>query len=137
MKTELEIPPEVLHVHTTLKNAGFEAYLVGGCVRDLLLKREPKDWDITTNAKPEQIQALFPETFYENDYGTVGVVTQSEDPQLKVIEITPYRIEGKYSNARHPDEVKFSEHLEDDLERRDFTINAIAYDPSTGEMVDK
>ena len=70
---------------------GFEAYLVGGCVRDLLLGREPKDWDITTNARPEQIQALFEETFYENEYGTVGVVTQSENPRLKVVEITPYR----------------------------------------------
>ena len=105
-------------------------------MRDLLIGREPKDWDVTTNARPEQIQALFPETFYENDYGTVGIVTQSEDPRLKVIEVTPYRIEGKYSNARHPDEVTFSEKLEDDLKRRDFTINAIAYDPESQELVD-
>jgi tRNA nucleotidyltransferase (CCA-adding enzyme) len=133
---KLEVPQEVLELCETIRKAGFEAYLVGGCVRDLLLKREPKDWDIATNAKPEQIQGLFPETFYENDYGTVGVVTQSEDPRLKVIEVTPYRIEGKYSNARHPDEVKFSNKLTDDLERRDFTINAIAYDPATAEMVD-
>src|SRR4051812_39422626 len=98
MKTELTVPPVVLDLQGTLRKAGFEAYLVGGCVRDLLIKREPKDWDITTNATPDQIQKLFEETFYENDYGTVGVVTQSEDPRLKVIEITPYRIEGKYSN---------------------------------------
>ena len=94
-------------------------------------EREPKDWDITTNAKPDEIQKLFPETFYENNYGTVGVVTETENPRLKVVEVTPYRIEGKYSNARHPDEVRFSEKLEDDLERRDFTINAIAYDPAS------
>jgi len=137
MKTKLEIPPEIEALCKTLRDAGFQAYLVGGCVRDLLLDREPKDWDITTNAKPEEIQKLFPETFYENDYGTVGVVTQSEDPRLKVVEITPYRIEGKYSNARHPDEIRFGEALEEDLERRDFTINAIAYDPSTQELVDK
>ncbi|MBV9159569.1 MAG: CCA tRNA nucleotidyltransferase [Candidatus Kaiserbacteria bacterium] len=138
MKTaELPVPSVVRGVVDALKGAGYEAYLVGGCVRDLLLNREPKDWDVTTNARPEAIQALFPETFYENDYGTVGVVTDSADPRLKVIEVTPYRIEGAYSNARHPDDVKFSDTLADDLERRDFTINAIAYDPTTGEIVDR
>jgi len=137
MKSELSVPKEILDCCAALRNAGFEAYLVGGCVRDLLIGREPKDWDITTNAKPDQIQGLFDETFYENDYGTVGVVTQSENPRLKVIEITPYRIEGKYSNARHPDEVKFSDNLSEDLKRRDFTINAIAYDPSTATLVDE
>ncbi|MDO8481919.1 MAG: CCA tRNA nucleotidyltransferase [bacterium] len=135
--TDLPVPKEVSVLCDTLRKAGFESYLVGGCVRDLLLSREPKDWDITTNAKPEQIQALFKETFYENDYGTVGVVTESSDPRLKVVEVTPYRIEGKYSNARHPDEVKFSEKLEDDLKRRDFTINAIAYEPEGGALVDQ
>ncbi len=137
MKTaKLAVPSTVREVAAILQGAGYDAWLVGGCVRDLLIDREPKDWDITTNAKPEQIQGLFPETFYENDYGTVGVVTEDENPKLKVIEITPYRIEGKYSNARHPDEVKFSEKLEDDLERRDFTVNAIAYSPVTEELVD-
>ncbi len=132
----LAIPPEVRTVAETLKNAGFEAYLVGGCVRDLLIAREPKDWDVTTNANPEQIQALFQETFYENTFGTVGVVTESENPKLKVIEITPYRIEGAYSDARRPDEVRFSDKLSDDLERRDFTINAIAYEPFSGTLID-
>lgn len=134
---KLEVPQIVRDVHTRLQEAGFEAYLVGGCVRDLLLKRTPKDWDITTNATPEQIQPLYEETFYENAYGTVGVVTQSEDPRLKVIEITPYRTEGKYTNARHPDEVAWSTSLSDDLKRRDFTINAIAYDPVSGALVDE
>jgi len=138
MKTsELQVPAEILKLCQTLKDAGFEAYLIGGCVRDLLIGREPKDWDITTNAKPEEIQSLFLDTFYENKFGTVGVVTASENPKLKVVEITPYRVEGKYSNARHPDEVKFSEHLSDDLKRRDFTVNAIAYDPISAEMVDE
>ena len=132
----LSVPAEAKDVCLTLQSAGYGAYLVGGCVRDLLLGREPNDWDVTTNATPEKIQALFEETFYENDFGTVGVVTTSENPSLKVIEVTPYRIEGKYSHARHPDEVRFSEKLDDDLERRDFTVNAIALDPITGEIVD-
>ena len=136
-KKDFTVPQEILELCTTLKKAGFQTYLIGGCVRDLLLDREPKDWDITTNAKPEEIQALFEETFYENKFGTVGVVTTSENPKLKVIEITPYRVEGKYSNARHPDEVTFSDNLSDDLKRRDFTINAIAYDPIENKLVDE
>ncbi|MEY4747316.1 MAG: hypothetical protein RLZZ416_365 [Candidatus Parcubacteria bacterium] len=137
MEITLSVPPEVLAVHAKLREAGYEAYLVGGCVRDLLLGREPKDWDITTNAKPDEIQSLFEETFYENDYGTVGIVTMSQDPRLKVVEVTPYREEGEYTNARHPDEIRWAEHLSADLKRRDFTINAIAYDPSTRELVDE
>ena len=134
---KLSVPKEVLEIYARLRKAGFEAYLVGGCVRDLLIDREPKDWDITTNAKPEEIQPLYEETFYENEYGTVGVVTQSEDPRLKVIEVTPYRTEGKYTNARHPDEVTWSDNLSDDLRRRDFTINAIAYDPESDTLIDE
>lgn len=121
------IPDEVSQVTKTLKNVGFEAYLVGGCVRDLLLGKKPKDWDVTTNAKPEDIIKLFKETFYENDYGTVGVVNENvTDETLKVVEITPYRLESEYSDKRRPDSVIFSEKIEDDLKRRDFTINAIA-----------
>lgn len=138
MKTEIqyEIPKEVSHVTETLRNAGFEAYLVGGCVRDILQGIKPKDWDATTNAKPEQIQALFEETFYENDYGTVGVVNKTEDETLKVVEVTPYRTEGAYTDKRRPDSVSFHAKLEDDLKRRDFTINAIAYDESKGHLTD-
>lgn len=136
MNTLRDIPEEVQSLHSSLRNAGFEAYLVGGCVRDVLLGKEPKDWDITTNARPEQIQVLFEETFYENDFGTVGVVTKSLNPRLKVIEITPFREEGKYSNARHPDEIRWAKTLPEDLKRRDFTINAIAYEPQKGDVVD-
>lgn len=136
-KLRSSVPPEIITLCQALKNGGFEAFLIGGCVRDILLGREPKDWDITSNATPEQIQGLFEETFYENDYGTVGVVTQSENPRLKVVEITPYRIESGYSNARHPDVVTFSPNLTDDLRRRDFTINAIAYDPITHTLIDE
>lgn len=121
-----EIPKTVTHVTQTLETAGFEAYLVGGCVRDLLLHRKPKDWDITTNAKPEEIESLFEKTVYENKFGTVAVITETEDPTLKVIEITPYRVEAKYSDKRHPDSVSFTSNIEYDLKRRDFTINAMA-----------
>ena len=103
--------------------------MVGGCVRDLILNKKPKDWDVTTNAKPEQIMEIFPETFYENDYGTVGVVNEETgDGTLKIVEVTPFRLEGGYSDKRRPDSVSFEATLEDDLERRDFTINAIALD---------
>lgn len=132
----LEVPKEILKVCEELKAAGFECYLVGGCVRDLIRNTEPKDYDITTIANPEQIQQIFEDSFYENDFGTVGVKTDSEDPRLKVVEVTPYRIESGYSDKRHPDEVRFAEKLEDDLQRRDFTINAIAYDPIKKEIVD-
>lgn len=133
---KFEIPEEVAAVAGGLESAGFEGYLVGGCVRDLLIGRKPKDWDLTTNATPEDIQKIFPETFYENTYGTVGVVSETEEPTLKVIEVTPYRKEGEYSNARHPDTVEFGVSLEEDLKRRDFTVNANAYRPETGEFVD-
>ena len=127
------VPETVKQAVTTLKNAGFEAYIVGGCVRDVLLGRKPKDWDLTTNATPEEIQSAFPETFYENKYGTVGVVNETEeDETLKVIEITPYRLESEYSDNRRPDNVTFSKDIADDLQRRDFTVNAIAIDIGDG-----
>jgi len=130
------VPLEVREVTSTLRTAGYEAYLVGGCVRDLLLGRTPKDWDVTTNAKPEDIVRVCPESFYENDFGTVGVKTGSEDPRLAIIEVTPYRTESSYSDKRRPDAVSFGDNLEEDLARRDFTINAIALDESKGQIVD-
>lgn len=131
------IPEEVTRVTQALRTAGFDAYLVGGCVRDLELGRTPKDWDVTTNAHPEQIEALFEETYYNNEYGTVGVVHEETlDPRVKVVEVTPYRAEGTYSDGRRPDEVHFGVSLEEDLARRDFTVNAIALDESKGHIVD-
>ena len=133
-----EIPKEVAQIAAVLESAGFEAYLVGGCVRDLLLKRAPKDWDVTTSARPEKLQELFPEHVYENNFGTVGVKiptpegvgTPAEsvgaDKRIKIVEVTTFRIEGRYTDKRHPDEVAFADHVEDDLSRRDFTINALA-----------
>lgn len=125
--SELKIPKGITSITETLEKAGFEAYLVGGCVRDLLIDKTPKDWDVATDATPEEIQKIFPKTFYENTYGTVGVVDEeATDPSLKVIEVTPYRTEGEYSDKRRPDSVSFSKHIDDDLRRRDFTINAFA-----------
>jgi tRNA nucleotidyltransferase (CCA-adding enzyme) len=133
-----KIPTEVLEVVSMIENAGFEAYLVGGCVRDLILNKKPKDWDITTNANPEQIQALFTKTVYENRFGTVAVINENTlDSSIKVIEVTPYRTESDYSDNRHPDEVKFSLNLLDDLKRRDFTVNAMAYNPTKGLLIDE
>ena len=137
------IPDYVTHVTKTLKTGGFECFLVGGCVRDLIMGRIPKDWDLTTNATPEQIIPLFEKTVYENIFGTVGVCVPkvpretnndvTHVTEYDIVEVTPYRIEAKYSDNRHPDEVKFSDNLEDDLKRRDFTMNALAYDPDKGQ----
>ena len=137
MKDKFNIPKEVSHVTEALENAGFEAYIVGGCVRDLLIGKSPKDWDVTTNAKPEDIEKLFENTYYNNDYGTVGVVNEDvSDETLKVVEVTPYRLESEYSDSRRPDSVEFSDSIEHDLKRRDFTINAIAYSEGKGQIID-
>ncbi len=120
-----KIEDEVLQIYQALEQAGFEAYFVGGCVRDLLIGRTVKDWDITTNADPEQIQSIFPDSFYDNDFGTVGVPYQI-DEQKHVVEITTFRTETTYSNNRHPDSVSWGKTIEEDLGRRDFTMNAIA-----------
>ena len=127
-----KIPIEVEKISKTLTEAGFENFLVGGCVRDLLLERTPKDWDITTNAKPEEIQKIFPDSFYENDFGTVGIKTET----VGVVEVTPYRLESSYSDARHPDKVTWADKIEEDLARRDFTVNALAYNIEKDSLVD-
>ena len=131
------IPREIIDTVQTIEKAGFQAYLVGGCVRDFFLGRTPKDWDITTNAKPEDIQGLFTKTVYENVYGTVAVINElTEDPTLKNVEVTPYRLESAYTDRRHPDKVSFSDKIEDDLQRRDFTINALAVNLSGDAVKD-
>jgi len=122
----MKIPKEVQLILKKLKNSGHEAYVVGGCVRDVLRNIEPTDWDVATDAKPEEIQKIFSESFYENKFLTVTVKTKSKDPKLKEIEITTFRSEAKYTDKRHPDEIKFAKTIEEDLSRRDFTVNAIA-----------
>lgn len=131
------IPKEILFVINTLKNANFEGYLVGGCVRDLIMGKTPNDWDVTTNATPPEIEGLFPKTFYNNSFGTVTVVNEeAQEGSVKEVQITPYRTESTYSDKRHPDSVTFSDSLSEDLKRRDFTMNALAYDPSDYTLVD-
>jgi len=131
------IPKEVKNIIEKLESAGYEAYICGGCVRDFLLDPpaggEPQDWDVTTNAKPEEIQKVFPDSFYENNFLTVTARTGSKKPELAEIEITTYRLEAKYSDKRHPDEVKYAKTLEEDLSRRDFTINAMALRLGSGQ----
>src|SRR3990167_2658741 len=116
MAIELTIPSAISRITNPLAQANFSAYLVGGCVRDLLMGKVPKDWDVATDAKPEQITSLFPKTFYENAYGTVTVVNDNEtDISLRNIEVTPFREEAKYSDKRHPDKVTFSKTIEEDI----------------------
>ncbi|MDD2680908.1 MAG: CCA tRNA nucleotidyltransferase [Patescibacteria group bacterium] len=123
----MTIPEYILKIIKKLHAAGYSAELVGGCVRDILMEKEPKDWDLTTSARPEQILALFKEAKYENDFGTVLIPCRNKDKSLNgVAEVTTYRSEKAYNDRRHPDEVLFEDDIEKDLERRDFTINAMA-----------
>lgn len=123
-----KIDPHVLEIYKRLENAGYEVYFVGGCVRNLLLDKEPKDWDLTTNAIPEEILSVFPDSFYDNAFGTVGIPLPEVEEQehKKVVEITTYRTESSYKDHRKPESVSWGKTIEEDLSRRDFTINAIA-----------
>ena len=125
---KIELPEKVHKIITTLQMNGYEAYAVGGCVRDSMLGRTPGDWDITTSAKPEEIKALFHRTFDTGiEHGTVTVLLDHEG-----FEVTTYRIDGEYEDSRHPKEVVFTRNLREDLLRRDFTINAMAYNEKEG-----
>jgi len=128
------LPQSAQKIIDTLNHAGFEAYAVGGSVRDLLMQRSTKGWDFTTNAQPENLLKLFPDSFYDNQFGTVGIKIKSPtNPEITedVYEITTYRSEKGYTDHRHPDKVAWGKTLEEDLSRRDFTINAIAFDGKT------
>lgn len=122
----MKIGKEIEKIIKTLEEKGFEACLVGGCVRDFLMGKKPKDWDIATNALPEEILKLFKNSFSNNKFGTVLVLTNSKEKDLKEVEITTYRIDEKYTDKRHPDIVKWAKDIKEDLKRRDFTINAMA-----------
>lgn len=124
----IDAPISVMKIIETLEKAGFEAYAVGGCVRDSLLGRNPSDWDITTSARPEQVKALFSHTIDTGiRHGTVTVMLEHVG-----YEVTTYRIDGEYEDSRHPKEVIFTPLLTEDLKRRDFTINAMAWNPRAG-----
>lgn len=130
MKFVMELPSGISGMADILQSNGFDAYLVGGCVRDTLMEITPHDYDIATNARPEEIIALFGEkncTWYGRAFGTVCVHRDNDKA-----EITTFRTEDAYSDSRHPDSVAFADDVHDDLSRRDFTCNAIAYDPRTG-----
>lgn len=125
---EIILPDKVKKIIETLSAQGYEAYAVGGCVRDSILGRKPQDWDITTSARPEQVKALFAHTIDTGiQHGTVTVMLEHEG-----FEVTTYRIDGEYEDARHPKEVVFTANLIEDLKRRDFTINAMAYNEKDG-----
>lgn len=123
-----KIPPHILEINKKFTDAGFDIYLVGGSVRDLLCKRTVADWDLTTSATPAQMLELFPDSVYENKFGTVGIkVAELEESEHKgVVEVTTFRTEKGFSDKRHPEKVKWGKTVEEDLGRRDFTINAMA-----------
>lgn len=125
---KINLPERANYIIHTLEQAGYEAYAVGGCVRDSLLKRQPEDWDITTSARPRQVKKLFFRTIDVGiEHGTVKVMFGKEG-----YEVTTYRIDGEYEDSRHPKEVTFTASLKEDLRRRDFTINAMAYNDREG-----
>ena len=129
---EIKIPAPAEEILTKLNENGYEAYVVGGCVRDMILGREPGDWDITTSALPERVKQVFRRTVDTGiQHGTVTVMMGDEG-----YEVTTYRIDGEYADGRHPDSVTFTPSLTEDLKRRDFTVNAMAYNGNTG-LVDE
>lgn len=131
-KLYIEIPEQAERILQVLHGNGYEAYVVGGCVRDSILRREPEDWDVTTSASPQQVKSLFPRTVDTGiEHGTVTVLMGEE-----AFEVTTYRIDGVYEDCRHPKEVLFTANLAEDLGRRDFTINAMAYSRESG-LVDE
>ncbi|MFA6995065.1 MAG: CCA tRNA nucleotidyltransferase [Patescibacteria group bacterium] len=140
------IPDYIRKIVKDLRAANYEAYIVGGCVRDFLMNKEPQDWDITTNARPEQILEVFSGAKYENEFGTVlypirhqannrETADKPSETLIDVVEITTYRSEQNYVDRRHPEIVRFETELDKDLERRDFTINALALDPEKPEEI--
>jgi len=125
---EIQLPEQVKYIINTITEAGYEAYAVGGCIRDSILGRVPDDWDITTSAAPTQVKALFKRTIDTGiQHGTVTVMLDKEG-----YEVTTYRIDGEYDDSRHPKQVIFTANLIEDLKRRDFTINAMAYNDEAG-----
>lgn len=125
-----KLPTYISQLMTTFIKSNYQIYLVGGAVRNLLMKKETQNWDFATNATPKQILALFPDGFYNNTYGTVSIPIETREKVLQkiIVEITPFRKESNYQDARHPKIISWAKTIEEDLARRDFTINAMAYD---------
>jgi tRNA nucleotidyltransferase (CCA-adding enzyme) len=131
-KIRVVVPPHVMSIVKTLRERSFQAFVVGGSLRDFLLKRPVSDWDVSTDAKPDDVIAAFKKTVpVGKAHGTVGVLTTAG-----LVEVTTFRVEGKYSDSRHPDSVEFIGNVQDDLARRDFTVNAMGYDPISQAFVD-
>ena len=128
-----KVPNEIIEIYSKIQTSGFDIFFVGGCVRNLILKKDVKDWDFATSAKPEEIVKLFPDSFYDNKFGTVGIPI--DKPHKQVIEVTTFRTEKGYKDFRHPTDVSWGKTIEEDLARRDFTINAIAMDLN-GKFID-
>src|SRR5260221_2260677 len=133
---KFDLPDKVKEILNKFSASNYQVFIVGGAVRDLILGREVKDWDFTTDAIPEEILKLFPDGFYNNQFGTVGI-----DSPLGVTEITTMRAETAYTDFRHPDKVRWTDKIEEDLGRRDFTVNAMALtsdhqviDPFKGQL---
>lgn len=135
-KLKISLPAFVHHIVKTISDGGFEIYIVGGAVRDILMDKKITDWDFTTNAHPGQILELFPEAFYDNRFGTVGLVEENQPQDIKPYEITTFRTESRYRDARHPEIVEWGLTLGEDLKRRDFTINAMALSPFEMKIID-
>ena len=133
-----DIPDYIKGIAQTFIKNGYQVYLVGGCVRDMLLGKPVKDWDFTTNAEPSEIQKLFPDSFYDNSFGTVGIPVRNDEnvEHPHVVEVTTFRTERGYTDSRHPGTVEWGKTIEDDLSRRDFTMNAIALQLVQGELSD-
>ena len=134
-KVEIKMPKGAEFVIRSLEKSGFEAYIVGGCVRDAVLGREPEDWDITTSARPEDVKSIFHTTVDTGiEHGTVTVLLPKDEmgEEIRSFELTTFRIDGEYEDSRHPKRVSFTSSLTEDLARRDFTINAMAYHMDKG-----
>lgn len=134
-KVEIKMPKGAEFIIQSLEKSGFEAYIVGGCVRDAVLGREPEDWDITTSARPEEVKSIFRTTVDTGiEHGTVTVLLPKDETgeEVRSFELTTFRIDGEYEDSRHPKRVSFTSSLTEDLARRDFTINAMAYHMDIG-----
>jgi poly(A) polymerase len=141
----MNLREQAVDIVRTLRAGGYQAYLVGGCVRDLLLEREPADYDVATDATPEEVMRIFPRTWAVGaQFGVVLVPVAGPEPadeetpnkQQRAIEVATFRSDGLYTDGRHPDEVRYTRLPEEDVRRRDFTINGLLLDPLSGQVLD-